>query len=229
MKRNIGMIRINKDFMARGCTLIYHDLPGHGSPLIHSNSRLRVFPYLRHKKWSNLSAFIKTFANMKILDIIQKEFDQEVALTRKMLDRVPDDKWDWKPHEKSMDMKALTVHLAEIPGWVAFGFSSDELDFAKTPYKPTPVNSKKELLELLEKNAQSGREALQKATEEQLEPSWTMKYGDKILMQLTKYELIRHSLNQLAHHRAQLGVYLRLLNIPIPGTYGPSADDGMGF
>ncbi len=215
--------------MAGGCTLIYPEMTEQVPPLIQSNFRLRVFPYLQTEKWSNLSAFIKTFANMKILDILKKEFDQEVALTRNMLDRVPNDKWDWKPHEKSMSMKSLTVHLAEIPGWVAFGFASDVLDFAATPYKPTPVNSTQELLDLLEKNAQSGREALAKATEEQLEPTWTMKYGDKILMQLTKYELIRHSLNQLAHHRAQLGVYLRLLNIPIPGTYGPSADDGAGF
>lgn len=166
---------------------------------------------------------------MKILDLLQKEFNQEVGLTRKMLERIPENKWDWKPHEKSMDMKALTVHLAEIPGWVGFAFTSDVLDFAATPYKPTPVNSREELLELLKKNEDIGRSSLQSATEEMLEPTWTMKYGDKILMQLTKYELIRHALSQLSHHRAQLGVYLRLLNIPIPGTYGPSADDAMGF
>ena len=158
-----------------------------------------------------------------------KEMENEARTTRKMLQQVPDGKYDWKPHEKSMNIKTLTVHLAEIPGWPAFGFASDVLDFAATPYKPTPISSKQELMDLLEKNAQAGREALQNATEAQLEPTWTMKYGEKILMQLNKYELVRHSLNQLAHHRAQLGVYLRLLNIPIPGTYGPSADDGAGF
>ena len=162
---------------------------------------------------------------MKILDLLKKEYEQEVALTSKMLQRVPEDKWDWKPHEKSMTMKQLTAHLAEITEWPAIGLHTEVLDFAATPYVPSPVNSVAELLSLLEKSTKAGREALQNAKEEDLLPTWTMKYGDQVLLSMTKYEMIRHSLSQQSHHRAQLGVYLRLLDIPIPGTYGPSADE----
>ncbi|MGZ5247586.1 MAG: DinB family protein [Flavitalea sp.] len=162
---------------------------------------------------------------MEILDLLRKEFEQESAMTRKMLERVPEDKWDWKPHEKSMTMKQLTVHLAEIPGWPKMAFNTEVLDFAATPYVPTPINSVAELLSLHDKSAASGKDSLQNAKEEDLLPTWTMKYGDTVIMSMTKYEMIRHSLCQQTHHRAQLGVYLRLLDIPIPGTYGPSADD----
>jgi uncharacterized damage-inducible protein DinB len=161
---------------------------------------------------------------MDIIALLLKEFEQEAVITRKMLERIPEDKWDWKPHEKSMTIKQLTVHLAEIPAWVTMGFNTEGMDFAQG-YHPTQVETKKELLELFEKSYQSGKESLQKATEKDLLPMWTMRTGDKIHMSITKYELVRHAFSQMTHHRAQLGVYLRLLNIPIPGSYGPSADE----
>jgi uncharacterized damage-inducible protein DinB len=162
---------------------------------------------------------------MDILSLLLKEFDYEASVTRKMLERIPADKFDWKPHEKSMSLQQLTVHLAELPSWASMALTTTELDFAAQPYAPTVVASTEELLNIFEKSVESGRAALQNAKEPDLEPTWTLRSGDHIHMVMTKYDVIRHSLNQTTHHRAQLGVYLRLLNIPIPGSYGPSADE----
>lgn len=162
---------------------------------------------------------------MNLIPLLLKEMDGEAQNTRKMLDRVPGDKWDWKPHEKSMTLKQLTVHLAELPSWISMGLQTDGIDFAANPYEPRPVNSKEELLQLFETSLKEGKSSLENATEADLTPSWTLRSGDHIHMVMTKYEVIRHALAQTIHHRAQLGVYLRLLNIPIPGSYGPSADE----
>lgn len=162
---------------------------------------------------------------MEIIPLLVKEFNEEAAKTKKMLERIPEDKWDWKPHEKSTALKNLTVHIAELPAWVSSGLSTEGMDFATRPYKPTEVNSKEDVLKLHEQSIEKGRASLQNATEEDLASPWTLRNGDRILMTMTKYEMVRHSFSQTTHHRAQLGVYLRLLNIPIPGTYGPSADE----
>ena len=150
---------------------------------------------------------------------------EEAAITRKMLLRVPDDKFDWKPHEKSMSMKQLTIHIAELPSWVKRALTTTELDFAKMDYTPTPANSTQDLLQIFETSFIDGRNALTTATEEDLLPKWTLRNGEQVYNVFTKYGVIRHSFAQTTHHRAQLGVYLRLLNIPIPGSYGPSADE----
>ena len=163
---------------------------------------------------------------MEILPLLLKEFDQETTTTRKMLERVPADKFGWKPHPKSMSMEQLSVHIADLPSWVSMGFKTSELDFATSPYEPAPVTSQEDLLKTLDKSVQDGRTALQNAKEEDLLPSWTLRNGDQVYAVMSKYELIRHAFGQTAHHRAQLGVYLRLLDIPIPGSYGPSADEG---
>ena len=162
---------------------------------------------------------------MQIIPLLLKELDYEVQVARKMLALVPEDKFDWKPHPKSTSMVHLAVHIAELPSWITLGMDTTELDFASHPYTPTPVKNTPDLLQILERSYQSGKTSLQKATEEDLLPTWTLRSGDQIFSVMTKYELIRHSLNQITHHRAQLGVYLRLLNIPIPGSYGPSADE----
>ena len=162
---------------------------------------------------------------MDIIRLLLKEMDEESAKTLKMLQRVPDDNWEWKPHEKSMNLKTLSVHIAELPSWISMGLSTTELDFAATPYKPTEIKTTTDLLELFERSLYQGRTALEHATEEDLLPEWTLRNGDQVYSVMTKYELIRHSFSQTVHHRAQLGVYLRLLDIPIPGTYGPSADE----
>ena len=162
---------------------------------------------------------------MDIIQLLQNELEAEVVITRKMLERVPADKFDWKPHAKSMPMKQLSVHVAELPGWVAMALATTGLDFAAQPYQPTDVADNAALLALFEGAVASGRAALQSAKEEDLHPQWTLRHGEQVLMQTNKYGLIRHALSQIIHHRAQLGVYLRLLDIPIPGSYGPSADE----
>ena len=162
---------------------------------------------------------------MDIIPMLLKEFDSESTITRKFLDRVPAEKFSWKPHDKSMTLQNLTVHLAELPSWVHMAFNTDGIDFSTMNYKPTPVSSREDLLTVFTNAVKKGRDALTIAREEDLLPIWTMRTGEQIHARMTKYEVIRHSLNQTTHHRAQLGVYLRLLNIPIPGSYGPSADE----
>ena len=151
--------------------------------------------------------------------------EQEAQTTRKMLSRIPDDKFSWKPHEKSMSIKQLATHIAELPTWVSVTLTTSELDFAAQPYEPTDVNITTELLELFEKSLAEGKTHLAKATEDDLLPTWTLRNGEEIYSESSKGEVIRMSFCQTVHHRAQLGVYLRLLNIPIPGSYGPSADE----
>jgi uncharacterized damage-inducible protein DinB len=162
---------------------------------------------------------------MKIIEMLLKEMDQEAKTTRKMLERIPEDKYNWQPHPKSMTMVRLATHIAELPGWVKMAFTTDELNFAANDYKPTVVNNNAEVLALFEKSLAEGRSALETGTEEQMEKNWVMRNGDQIYASMTKAELIRTAFCQTVHHRAQLGVFLRLLDIPIPGSYGPSADD----
>lgn len=162
---------------------------------------------------------------MTIIEFFAKQLEDEAPVTRKMLELVPADKWEWKPHEKSMTLRRLATHVAELPSWITMTLDTDELDFADNQYKPIEVKTNKELLDYFDKNLLMGRNSLKTAREEELEKSWTLRNGDQIYSTNTKAEVIRMSLSQLIHHRAQLGVFLRLLNIPIPGSYGPSADE----
>ena len=162
---------------------------------------------------------------MQIIPLLLKEMEEEAAITRKMLQIVPADKFDWSPHAKSMKMGILAVHIAELPAWVKMGLTTSELDFAKMDYTPTKVENTEELLSLFERSLSEGKGALGAAKEEDLLPAWTLRNGEQVYNVFTKYEVIRHAFAQTIHHRAQLGVFLRLLNIPIPGSYGPSADE----
>lgn len=162
---------------------------------------------------------------MNVIQLLLKELEQEAQTTRKMLERIPNDKYDWQPHEKSMTIRQVATHIAELPGWVTMALTTDELDFATNPYQPETINNTSELLELLEDSLADGKSHLEAATEEQLLPTWTLRNGDLVYIIYTRYEMIRMAYSQIIHHRAQLGVYLRLLNIPIPGSYGPSADE----
>jgi uncharacterized damage-inducible protein DinB len=154
-----------------------------------------------------------------------KELEHESIGTKKMLALVPADKADWKPHEKSMTLKDLAIHIADLPSWITLGLTTDELDFVKSPYNPTECNGGEELVEYFDKNVENAKNHLIKNNDSVLKETWTLRNGDIIYMQQTKLDTIRHSYCQIVHHRAQLGVYLRLLNIPIPGVYGPSADE----
>lgn len=161
---------------------------------------------------------------MTFIDFFKQQFIEEGATTRKMLSRIPEDKWDYKPHEKSMSMKQLTEHLADLPSWLSFILKTDELDFEK-PYENPRVSNTKELLAAFDKSYNDGLAALTPEAETSLDKPWTLRSGAKIFSTNPKIEVIRMALSQQIHHRAQLGVYLRLLNIPIPGSYGPSADE----
>jgi len=161
---------------------------------------------------------------MTFIDYFKKQFTDEGTVTRKMLQRVPENKWDWKPHPKSMDMKRLTTHIADLPGWVHMTLTTDQLDF-KDPYETPAIKTNEDLLRYFEKRYADGLSVLIPENEKLLEKPWTLRNGEKILSRDPKIEVIRMSLSQQIHHRAQLGVYLRLLDIPIPGSYGPSADE----
>lgn len=160
-----------------------------------------------------------------MIPLLLKELEQEALTTRKMLSVIPDDKYDWRPHSKSMTIRSLATHIAELPTWVTLALTTDGLDFAAQPYDPVMINSTAELMDLFERSLEDGRSHLKIAHDEQLNGNWTLRSGDQILMDLTKYETIRHTYCQIVHHRAQMGVFLRLLDVPIPGSYGPSADE----
>lgn len=161
---------------------------------------------------------METLANLK------KEFKVEYDTTKKFLDVFPEGKNEYAPHEKSMKMMPLATHLAEIFGWPEIILKTEKLDFAAGDYKPTILNTKAELQQKLEEDYQKNKDILAETNENDLEGRWTMNMGETVLMDFDKYEALRHALNQITHHRAQLGVYYRLNDIPLPGSYGPSAD-----
>ncbi len=160
-----------------------------------------------------------------MIQILLKEMQQEAKTTRKMLERVPEEKYNWQPHPKSMTLKRLATHVAELPSWVSMALTTSELDFANNGYKPVDIKNNKELMQYFERSLAEGKAELEKADEKQLDELWTMREGETIYSTSTRLEVIRTAYCQIVHHRAQLGVYLRLLDIPIPGSYGPSADD----
>ncbi|MEI9810792.1 MAG: DinB family protein [Bacteroidota bacterium] len=162
---------------------------------------------------------------MTFMQSFSKELEREALTTRKMLERVPADKFDWKPHEKSMTLRQLATHVAEIPSWIPMVLDTAELDFANNEYKPTLLDTNDELVRFFEKTFAEGKEALSRGKDKQLDDFWTMRNGQQIYSTSPKDEVLRGVFCQVVHHRAQLGVYLRLLNIPIPGSYGPSADE----
>jgi uncharacterized damage-inducible protein DinB len=160
-----------------------------------------------------------------IVKFFERQVEAEAEITRKFLKIVPEDKYDWKPHTRSMGLRQLATHVAELPGWIPMGIHTDVLDFAVGDYKPTPVNNNKDLIAAFEENQKKAMEALSKTTDEHLQTPWTMRNGDQIYMTMPKEDVMRMAMSQTIHHRAQLGVFLRLLDIPIPGSYGPSADE----
>jgi uncharacterized damage-inducible protein DinB len=162
---------------------------------------------------------------MTLIEALSQELEREAITTRKMLSVVPADKFDWKPHAKSMTVKRLATHVAELPGWIGMTLTTDELDFENNPYKQEDVKSTKELLVYFEKTLEDGRQHLAKAGEAELEKPWTLRSGKTIYSTESKRDVLRMSMSQVIHHRAQLGVFLRLLDVPIPGSYGPSADE----
>jgi uncharacterized damage-inducible protein DinB len=162
---------------------------------------------------------------MTFIELLRAEFDDEMKKTRKILECVPSDKLAWRPHEKSMTLGRLAGHVADIPARAANIIHSEIL--VRMPgYTTFSPASREELLEKFMSSSGEGRSALEELTEDQLPVIWTLKFGDKILVQLPRAVALRAVvMNHVIHHRAQLGVYLRLLDLPIPGMYGVSADE----
>jgi len=156
------------------------------------------------------------------------ELNSESAPTRKLLALVPVDKKEWVPHEKSMKLGRLATHVAELPHWITKTVQQSELDFSKG-WTPSPsFNSNEELIALYDKNLGEAIESLKDVSDETMQEMWTLRNGEQIYFTMPKKVVIRSmAMNHFVHHRAQLGVYLRLLDIPIPGMYGPSADEKM--
>lgn len=157
------------------------------------------------------------------------EFDQEMAGTRKTLERVPEAKFDWKPHDKSGSMIWLAGHLANLAGWAGTTVNTDSLDLApggKPMTPPPPPKSSKELLDLFDKNVAESRKAIAAVSDADLQKPWSLLNNGTVLMTMPRGVCLRNFvMNHTIHHRAQLGVYLRLNNVAVPALYGPSADE----
>ena len=166
---------------------------------------------------------------MPISQQLLPEFDNEMANTRKALERIPAD-FGWKPHEKSMTLGRLATHICEIPRWGAITVNTSELDLAPPgapPYQPQTAASREDALAMFEKNAADARAALAGAADEHLMASWSLLMTGKTLFTMPRIAVLRGMvMNHLIHHRGQLTVYLRLLGVPVPALYGPSADEG---
>lgn len=170
---------------------------------------------------------------MSIAQSLLPEFDHEMATTRKMLEVVPEGRNDWKPHDKSMTLGRLAGHVAELPGWGQVTLEETELDFApvgKPAFKPGVFTTRAETLKTFDAAVTATRAALMKASDADLMVNWTLKSGGNTLLSMPRIAVLRSFvLNHIVHHRAQLGVYLRLNDVAIPGSYGPSADEKQGF
>jgi uncharacterized damage-inducible protein DinB len=162
---------------------------------------------------------------MNTIKMLLKELASEASTTRKMLSIVPEDKYYWQPHPKSMTVQRLATHIAELPSWISMTLTTSELDFANNPYTQVPVHNTSDLLSYFEKSLTEGTQELENTSEEELGKTWTLRNGNEVYYSSPKIEFIRLTYSQMIHHRAQLGVFLRLLDVPIPGSYGPSADD----
>ncbi len=155
------------------------------------------------------------------------EMEHEAQVCRTCLERVPAEKFSWKPHEKSMEFGKLAVHIAEMFTWTPAALQHAELDFAKMDYKPYEPASTADLVEYLDKNVAEAIDALRNTTDEQFMDTWTLRNGEAVYFTMPKVAVMRSFvMNHIVHHRGQLSVYLRLNDIAVPSIYGPSADEG---
>lgn len=153
-----------------------------------------------------------------------EEFDYEMDATRRLLERVPTEKGEWKPHPKSFPLGHLAQLVAGMPGWIGSTLREAELDFQKTSFEYSFEPTEK-LLEVMEEGARESRRSLDQVAGDDLDAVWTLRSGDLVLYSAPRREAVRQHLNHLIHHRGQLTVYLRLLDVPLPSIYGPTADE----
>jgi uncharacterized damage-inducible protein DinB len=165
---------------------------------------------------------------MKLTEFFREELDREVERSRKALQEVPDGKYDWKPHERSMVFGYLADMVATIPTWITMEINRDELDIAPPEgqgTKQTPKETSAELLKALNAAASDARAALEKTSDEHLMTNWKLLVQGKVVIELPRYQMIQETFNHWSHHRGQMTVYLRLMGAKVPALYGPSADD----
>jgi uncharacterized damage-inducible protein DinB len=169
---------------------------------------------------------------MTLADALLPEFDHEMATTRRLLERVPEHRFDWQPHEKSMTLGRLASHLSEIPDWGFEACTGDEIDVApegKERPKPHVHESRFDLLNAFDANVAKARDAIARTDDATMMRDWSLKGGGQTYFTLPKIAVIRAwVMNHNVHHRGQLSVYLRLLDVPVPSIYGPSADERGG-
>ena len=162
---------------------------------------------------------------MTFVEVLLAEYDEEMKKTRTMLERVPDDKLAWKPHDKSMTLGRLASHVADFPTWALTTVQVDTL-VLNPGDRPVPPTSRNQILNKFDKDLANARQAIAGLSEDQLATVWTLKFGDQVLFQMPRTAVLRHTvMDHLIHHRGQLSVYLRLLDVPVPGMYGASADE----
>ena len=162
---------------------------------------------------------------MTIAETLLPEFDQEMATTRRLLERVPTDKGSWKPHPKSFALGHLAQLVSWMPGWIANTVSQTALDLATAP--KYSFESTETLLKEFDKNVRMAREALRSSKDTDYAVPWSLKHGDRIVFTAPRGTMVRNQINHLIHHRGQLTVYLRLNDVPLPPIYGPTADERM--
>ena len=162
---------------------------------------------------------------MSVSQNLLPEFDEEMKNTRKLLECVPDGKFDYKPHAKSMTMGQLATHVAQMPSWAATTMDVELLEFGPD-FKPTMAHTRAELLEMFDKGVTDARPKIAAASDADWQKTWTLKFNGKTFLSMPRAAVMRGTvMNHMIHHRAQLGVYLRLNEVAIPGMYGPSADE----
>jgi uncharacterized damage-inducible protein DinB len=163
---------------------------------------------------------------MSISQTLLPEFDQEMAATRRLIERVPGAKGEWKPHPKSFPLAHLAQLVATMPGWITSAVTSTELDLASGG--GYSIQKTDALLEQFDRHVGEARAAIATASDADFAVAWSLKLGPKVLMTMPRAAVVRQTISHLSHHRGQLTVYLRLLDVPVPSIYGPTADEGWG-
>lgn len=193
---------------------------------IHANFFARILKKSKFKERKFMSAGQKEQA-MTIGQMLAAELKQEAGSIRKMLERLPAEKMSWKPHEKSMSLERLAGHVVEMMLWTNVTINADELDFEKMEYNPKTYTEASELVADFDKNLADTLEILNNAPNENMGNNWSLRKGEQIYFTMPKAVVMRSMvMNHIIHHRGQLSVYMRLLDIPVPSIYGPSADEG---
>lgn len=165
---------------------------------------------------------------MALSEPLLKEVEHEAGTTRRLLERLPEQEFGWKPHEKSMTLGRLAGHIAEIPGWIAVIMDQDEFDVATSGYKPPELTQRSQVVQTFDANIAKITDALKRQTDQRFGAIWRLKKGGQTVMELPRIAMVRSmGLNHMIHHRGQLSVYLRLKNVPLPSIYGPTADEPM--